>query len=1778
MKTPKKKTSSTNHKPSTPFFNKSGEQSFFAQNPSTPFFNIQPKLSIGQPNDKYEKEADAMADQVTNTSVSQQPESVIQRKCNTCEEEVQTKPLFENISHSIKKSTSNHKVQRSLSLDEEEPIQAKSNSRSDTSVHSNFETQLKTSANSGVQLSPDTRQEMESGFGADFSKVRIHNNSTAASLSNKINAQAFTHGNNIYFNQGKFAPSSNSGKHLLAHELTHTIQQGASIKKKPSEIIQAKCADADCKSTDPLTPACPKPNTFRTNPKLESIRQSVFESASDYDLLEKGDADDAVVLIQALLLNTNCIGYDRIGLRDEMSRKEFGRETDRAIRQFQSGRNGANGMPLSVDGDIGPGTLSAMDIELSLAPIAPAKPPEAVGNCFGKAKHGPGESQVIKQTTLPPIFPFLPAFAAWEISNFDIDKHFLKTEHRAFIRSQIIPKINEAQLKHPTASDLHLRIIGEASTTGDDAHNFDLSSRRGSCTAETLIAEGIDSSLIKTPLSPFGEQLAQVRRTISGAPIIDGVEDRTARKVSIILDLSSTKDDCSDTDKMLPSNKYLAKIACAGFNNFRVNIGHFENPAQPVYREFIWTSSIPFLDDCQFQIPSFADIFRPVSASTELQLATKNPDEANAPSSFQGSVKLLSNLRQGEFLKTSGSEAGSPFSIFIPGEWNSIDCLNEHQDTDGFLRPIGPVKCGVVPAPPTVDDCYPSQEDCPPETRQASAKEYVAQMIRVSGNPLDAIKLIKKLAKAASVIDKILDFIGIKAILGGAIITIGSKDLDAPIYRTFIFAGGGFSGAGGSSINANKMSSKKFTLETPKQLEKSSSGLFLQDSDFEGSAKLKIIGGTNKEQLTIDGNGVSKTIDLYGILCDGDSTRSASGTLKPITNASCGNLPTLPFAEEDCKDDCSDSLKLSEFHRFKFKTGRASLSAIPFAGKRIANQMGNCGATLAFINIGNRPKEGETEIYRKFLFIGKNDPCKFTVEKKNFNEFFIDPKALTYGDPNDITSFSDFAGIAKVDTLGLLKMFDFPPTKYTLPGNYEAGCKDGKLEGVIIPLSSVECGETPEPFHTTAIDPDLSQRCEDFKTGDPALVNRHVAKLGGSYKPVVDSISQGPALRFPAESYKELFSKIGETISHGVFVGKTIGNVPVVSFITFQVNKGIRLPSGFYVFDVTVLNEPCSFDSSGKPTLIYPKDCEEGFIGPGNTIVFPIIEKKKEKPKEKEDTIIDTIEDVLTPSLLIPESVAQNGAPAVQAKCSECEEQEVRPKRIPSINLSSISDSNTNLTANDQFEKGLSSSGNGSEMSEATRQKMEASFNTDFNHVKIHTGTKASELSQSIGARAFTHGSDIYFNQGEFNPGTKSGDHLLAHELTHVVQQSNFRNPTFETNTNTNIQNGKPHQIQRRALPNVINHPIANYEIDLPNTGSETIRGNIMAEQELSLSQEDQGTFAGFEHEATALNIAHQNITRVIAIVQDDQNRYHVYKTNLSPFETDVQYRIIPFENYRRTQNIRFENLHQGASESNRSDWVERARSAATLRSNDHLMEANRIYTQLVAEATGTNISEFHIVERSFEYQPGFNFSIHMTNANGRGGIRSLPTDRTSEIPSPVLVIGVGVFNRNSPDDVRSTFIHELTHYTQAQRSIQLLENWRNSDSNQSFQTWLNLQERQGQITDLEHSLTIGFINNDDDNTETLAHLNAFILSYPSDNLQRPDPYIFRSLYSMTNYWLGADRPLQQRAIDRIISFFNGLDQEHQEKLSNYVAVQKNLESNEHQRIPFRRLDELIND
>jgi hypothetical protein len=77
----------------------------------------------------------------------------------------------------------------------------------------------------------------------------------------------------------------------------------------------------------------------------------------------------------------------------------------------------------------------------------------------------------------------------------------------------------------------------------------------------------------------------------------------------------------------------------------------------------------------------------------------------------------------------------------------------------------------------------------------------------------------------------------------------------------------------------------------------------------------------------------------------------------------------------------------------------------------------------------------------------------------------------------------------------------------------------------------------------------------------------------------------------------------------------------------------------------------------------------------------------------------------------------------------------------------------------------------GSPLDAATQADMEGRFGENFGDVRVHTDGKAHDSALSVSAQAYTVGSDIVFQQGRYDPGSADGQHMLAHELTHVVQQ-----------------------------------------------------------------------------------------------------------------------------------------------------------------------------------------------------------------------------------------------------------------------------------------------------------------------------------------------------------------------------------------------------------------------
>ena len=234
----------------------------------TPFRSrgsIQTKLAVNQPGDKHEAEADHAADRLVNGGSPAGPSA------SGSPAPVQLKPIAQTLTPRIQRKEAPGQMgqldvegteDKIGTIGHEGIIQRKAaDPTSDLSAPA-LDDQLKETKGQGTPLAPEVKSEMESGFGADFSQVKTHTGKHAVDMNKSLGAKAFTNQGDIYFNQGNFDPASKEGKQLLAHELTHTIQQGAVPVKQP--IAKELQNDLKTENTPTSVSEQKTPPTFKT--------------------------------------------------------------------------------------------------------------------------------------------------------------------------------------------------------------------------------------------------------------------------------------------------------------------------------------------------------------------------------------------------------------------------------------------------------------------------------------------------------------------------------------------------------------------------------------------------------------------------------------------------------------------------------------------------------------------------------------------------------------------------------------------------------------------------------------------------------------------------------------------------------------------------------------------------------------------------------------------------------------------------------------------------------------------------------------------------------------------------------------------------------------------------------------------------------------------------------------------------------------------------------------------------------------------------------------------------------------------------------------------------------------------------------------------------------------------------------------------------------------------------------------------------------------------------
>jgi hypothetical protein len=167
------------------------------------------ELTVGAPGNRYEREADAVADRVMAMA-----EATVQRQ------ELEEEPP--EVQAQVEEEDE-PEVQAQVEEEEEPEFQAKGEAT--PVVTPRLKGELEATRGSGAPLPGDVRAFMEPRLGRDLSTIRVHTGGRAAGLARQLRAQAFTRGADVYFASGKYAPTTTAGRRLLAHELAHTVQQ-----------------------------------------------------------------------------------------------------------------------------------------------------------------------------------------------------------------------------------------------------------------------------------------------------------------------------------------------------------------------------------------------------------------------------------------------------------------------------------------------------------------------------------------------------------------------------------------------------------------------------------------------------------------------------------------------------------------------------------------------------------------------------------------------------------------------------------------------------------------------------------------------------------------------------------------------------------------------------------------------------------------------------------------------------------------------------------------------------------------------------------------------------------------------------------------------------------------------------------------------------------------------------------------------------------------------------------------------------------------------------------------------------------------------------------------------------------------------------------------------------------------------------------------------------------------------------------------------------------------
>jgi peptidoglycan hydrolase-like protein with peptidoglycan-binding domain len=298
---------------------------------------VQPKLMVSRPTDEAEREADRVAQWVTRMAAEPGDAAAPDPGELTAGGNEDSGDR-----HASPTDGSVTAVGRRLRID---ASPQPGGATSDHSPGESIERGLR-SAPGGGPLSSATRSYFEPRFGRDFGDVRVHTGRTAAALARALDAKAFTHGTDIYFGETQYQPKSAGGKRLLAHELTHVVQQTGADRERLARRVNPAVVQRATGASDDLQSL-----RFRGNEKLEEV----FDSDTT---IGKGERGVHVTIVQQALVDAGFSlpknGVDGV----------YDSETADAVEEFQlseAARRGLGGWVPLATGEVDKQTIEALD-------------------------------------------------------------------------------------------------------------------------------------------------------------------------------------------------------------------------------------------------------------------------------------------------------------------------------------------------------------------------------------------------------------------------------------------------------------------------------------------------------------------------------------------------------------------------------------------------------------------------------------------------------------------------------------------------------------------------------------------------------------------------------------------------------------------------------------------------------------------------------------------------------------------------------------------------------------------------------------------------------------------------------------------------------------------------------------------------------------------------------------------------------------------------------------------------------------------------------------------------------------------------------------------------------------------------------------------------------------------------------------------------------------------------------------------------------------------------